>query len=929
MAFDPFPPRLLAAAATLPDLPEYGFELLPFLRWLTGHMAVRSAAVIEDGRHLDAPVLAAALPPRCAFQRVTTGCVTTLAPGLDILHLAADLPPGELTALLVQVLPHLAPSGLLVMTAPEPAGGAAYAGALRLPIGDGVALIAAGSPPPVFGWMTALPASERDDVAAMFGTLGEQIAKAADLQGRANRQALLAKRERRSTDRLTAKVEALTDETKDLREALTLAEAERAAMEQSTSWKLTGPLRTAMIAAATKLGRYTPPPEPHIYDWKKGFRVEAEKWLWDFLVSGERLVLPSSPAPDISILLVLYNQALLTLVCLQSIADTIPPGLAAEVIIVDNASSDDTGQLLDRLVGARIVRNADNRHFLQGVNQAAELATGRTLLLLNNDAKLHPGALQSALETLDSDPGIGAAGGKILLLDGSLQEAGSIVWQDGTCVGYGRGESPDSPQFQFRHDVDFCSGAFLLIRTELFRALGGLDTAFAPAYYEEVDLCMRLKAAGHRIVYDPRVEIQHFEFGSSASSDAAFELQRRNHGLFTQRHAARLQQGHLPPSAGQLLARMPRDRKRVLYLDDRVPYPELGAGYPRAARILRELVEEGWFVTFYPVYFPEDDWDSIYETFPREVEFMLGYGREHMAAFLAARDGYYDTIIVSRPHNMRDFLKARGESFTPARLIYDAEAIFSTREFLRLKQRGMPANAELRRTMLKEEIGLTQTADMVLTVNTREAEIFRGGGCKRVRVLGLGVDPAPISAGFAARRDFLFVGSLDDDESPNVDALAWFVRDIMPLLDSQLGMPSRLLVAGRARAPRAQALGGGQVEMLGLVDDLTPLYARARVFIAPHRFAGGVPLKVHEAASRGVPVVATELLGQQLGWTDGEELLLASTAAAFAAACVRLHGDPALWHALRRRALDRLAAETQTDDFTATLRAVMAERGAA
>jgi GT2 family glycosyltransferase len=928
MAFVPFPPRLLATIATLPDPAGYGLELLPFMRWLIGHMSVQQAVMIEDGRGLAAPVLAAALPADCALQRLVYASLPPWPRRSDIVHLTADVPADTLKTLLAQLLLTLSETGVVVLTAPGHRAALAEGSSIFLPLGDGVSLVASSSPPAVLTWLAELATAERQDLATLFDVMGRQIAVAAGLQGRAEQQAYLADRNRRASQRQQDKLASALQTEQVLLQQLNQAVAEQRAMAQSTSWKITAPLRAATTALARKLGRLPPPAvKTPKADPKIAFKEEAAKSLWDFLVSAERIHLPASPDPDVSILLVLYNQASLTLLCLQSIVATVSTRAAVEVIIVDNASSDETGTLLDRLEGARIIRNADNRHFLHAVNQAAEAAKGRNLLLLNNDARLSPGALQAAQRTLHSEPDIGAVGGKIILLDGTLQEAGSIVWQDGTCVGYGRGEPPNDPAFQFRRDVDFCSGAFLLIRGDVFRSLGGLDTAFAPAYYEEVDLCMRLHEAGYRVVYDPQVELTHYEFGSSASSEQAFELQRRHFTLFAERHAARLQQSHIPPTDGPLLARMPRNKPRILYLDDRVPYAELGAGYPRAARVLRELVAEGWFVTFYPVYFPEDDWASIYQAFPAEVEVILNAGRKGMEAFLAERDGYYDTILVSRPHNMRDFLKARGTTNAKARLIYDAEALFATREFLRLQQMGTPASLELRRATLKEEIALTETAAIVTTVNEHEADIFRGGGCADVRVLGLGVDPSPIGAGFSGRQDFLFVGSLDQNDSPNADAVIWFAEEIMPLIDARLGRPTRLLLAGRCAAPRIQALASDRIQVLGLVDDLTPLYASARVFIAPNRFAGGMPLKVQEAVSRGLPVVATELLGRQLGWKNDQELLLAATAAEFAAACAQLHEDPALWHRLRRQGLDRLSAEIRADDFTATLRGLLADPG--
>jgi GT2 family glycosyltransferase len=183
-------------------------------------------------------------------------------------------------------------------------------------------------------------------------------------------------------------------------------------------------------------------------------------------------------------------------------------------------TSDRVPQLLDAWTAPSVLRPGENLGFLRAVNLAAARARGRHLLLLNNDAMLEPDTLRHAVARLDGDAGIGAVGGPILLWDGRLQEAGSIVWRDGSCQGYGRGDDPVRPEYGFVRDVDYCSGAFLMVRRTLFEALGGLDTPSCPAYYEETDFCVRLWEAGHRIVYDPRVRIRHFEFASEVGSAA-------------------------------------------------------------------------------------------------------------------------------------------------------------------------------------------------------------------------------------------------------------------------------------------------------------------------------------------------------------------------------------------------------------------------
>ena len=182
-----------------------------------------------------------------------------------------------------------------------------------------------------------------------------------------------------------------------------------------------------------------PPAAPTVDgDRKKVFTEHALASLDAFLLSGMTLDVLVSERPLVSIILVLFNRAELTLACLRSIAESHSEPL--EVVIVDNASTDQTTHLLSRLRGCRVIQNDENRGFLAAVNQAAAACRGEYLLLLNNDAQLLPGSLGAAVRTLASSDDIGAVGAKIILLDGSLQEAGSIVWQDGTCLGYARGD---------------------------------------------------------------------------------------------------------------------------------------------------------------------------------------------------------------------------------------------------------------------------------------------------------------------------------------------------------------------------------------------------------------------------------------------------------------------------------------------------------
>lgn len=738
------------------------------------------------------------------------------------------------------------------------------------------------------------------------------------------------------------------------------AEAALAMVHASTSWRVTAPLRAttrfmarngdrfgfsgmrtrvrsllnrvpggpALIEqvrhARAIAGRNKGPKARDLLAAKEEFRRNSEAEFAAFLASEERLRLPCSARPVVTVLLVLWNQAALTLACLKALASEFD--VALEVVIVDNASSDQTGALLSHVEGARLIRENENLGFLKAVNKGLAAAQGRHVLLLNNDAVLRPGSLRAAVEAIESADDIGAVGGRIILPSGRLQEAGSIIWQDGSCHGYGRDDDPEAGAYMFRRDVDYCSGAFLLVRRDAFERLGGFDEIYAPAYYEETDLCMRLWAEGLRVVYEPQAVIDHFEFGSSEKSETALELQRRNQAIFRERHAERLEEHHRPDPANILHARMRDDRPRILFVEDRVPLATLGSGFPRARDILDGMREAGDFVTFYPATKPYEDWPATWQSIPGDVEVAMGHGLPGLEAFLDARRGYYTTLFVSRPHNMETVArirKRRPELFAGLVLVYDAEAVFASRDASKARLLGDDAALRQAEKAAKDELALANAADRVVAVSQAEASQFEAACGAEIHIMGHALEPAPTTRAFADRRHALFVGALDHEDSPNVDSLVWFADEVMPKLETKLGPQVGLVVVGRNGAPSVQARANPRLMLEGAVDDLAGPFSRARVFVAPTRYAAGIPHKVHQAAAYGVPVVATSLLADQLGWRDGIELLVADDAQAFADAVARLYEDESAWHKLRDAALQRVRKDCDPAVFQESLKRVI------
>jgi GT2 family glycosyltransferase len=655
-------------------------------------------------------------------------------------------------------------------------------------------------------------------------------------------------------------------------------------------------------------------------------RLKAE--FGTFLASGAELVLPQPQSPLTSIVLVLYNQAELTYNCLCSIVAH--AGEDAEIIIIDNASSDATAELLQRVHGAIVVRNTENRYFPAACNQASEHARGKYLLLLNNDAQLLPGSLQAAIGVLEQDESIGAVGGRILSLTGCLQEAGSIVWSDGSTLGYGRGDICDRPQYMFRREVDFCSAAFMLTRTRLFRETGGFDEVFSPGYYEEVDFCVRLWEHDLRVVYEPCIAIVHFEYGSSDPAFAGTMI-ARNRQIMCFKHADYLAKRKSPDPKNELRARHAHaPRLRILFIDDCTPHLDQGSGYPRANAIVNAMIRMGAAVTLFPMNQSEEPWQRVYRDLLREIEVMADASANSLGAFLKERRGEYDVIFVSRPHNMQYLLNVLGDRsiLNGARLIYDAEAVFAlrTQEKARVVGQG---DSEAAARELAEELDLAGKADEIICVSDVERRHFVEHGLGPVHILGHSIEPKPSTNTFEERHDILFVGAMHGPDSPNEDSVLWFSKDVLPLVRARLASADvRLIVVGQNTVQRLSALADDtSIELVGSAEDLSPYYERARIFVGPTRFAAGIPIKIVEAAARGVPIVVTSLLATQLGWVNGEQLLTAPATdpEKFADQCVRLYSDKELWSCLREKAFARVRDECSPERFAENLGTILAQ----
>ncbi|HET8818856.1 MAG TPA: glycosyltransferase [Xanthomonadaceae bacterium] len=628
---------------------------------------------------------------------------------------------------------------------------------------------------------------------------------------------------------------------------------------------------------------------------------------------------PASPSPRASIVIPVHGERAHTLACLHALAAH-PPMAACEVIVVDDASPDDTADALSGVAGLRLHRRATNGGFIAACNDGAAIARGTHLVFLNNDTVPQPGWLDALLATFEAHPQAGLVGAQLLYPDGRLQEAGGVVFNDGSAWNYGRFESRDDPRFAFVRDADYCSGAALAIPRQLFLQLDGFDPRYAPAYYEDTDLAFKVRKAGRRVLYQPAARVVHVE-GATAGTDpgrGAKAYQARNQVLFAEHWTDAL--ARLPPRAAPDAHTVAGNRPQVLIIDALTPAADRDSGSLRLVNLMRLLIEEGAHVVFLPSNRMHAGPDTV-ALQQSGVECWHAPWAGRAPHWLREHGARFDTVLVSRHYVAREFLPLLRRHAPRARVIFDTVDLHYLRERRGAELAGDDAWLRTASRTRALELDVVTRADTTLVVSPVEQAVLREDAAgARVEVLSNLHQLAGTGLPFEQRRDLVFVGGFR--HPPNVDAVCWFVQEVFPRVRQRL--PGVVFHCIGGDVPAVVSALGAQpgVEVHGHVPDIEPYMAGCRVAIAPLRYGAGVKGKVNLSMAHGQPVVATSCAVEGMFLRAGEDVLVADDAAGFAEAVVRVHEDPVLWGSLARNGRESVARHFSFDAARETVRRV-------
>ena len=612
------------------------------------------------------------------------------------------------------------------------------------------------------------------------------------------------------------------------------------------------------------------------------------------ILSRSRLI--GVRSPEVTVIIPVFNQWNVTARCLTSLFNC-DADIAIQVVVVDDGSTDETPRRLPELPGVDVIRNGWNRGFLRSCNRAAQIASGRYILFLNNDTELAAGALRTLVERITSDDTIGIVGSKLVYPDGRLQEAGGIIFSDASGWNYGRLDSPRMPEYTFFRDVDYVSGASLLISNELFRSLGGFDDRYAPAYYEDADLCFAVRASGKRVVYEPRSVVTHYEGISSGTdvSSGTKRYQEINKPKFREKWGEVLAAEHSQPDAARVpwaaRRRIPHHRT-ILVIDSYVPLHDREAGSNRLHHLIGGFIENGYRVVFYP--------DNCVAMEPyasdlqrRGVEVIYHDGndpRNREALFFDALKTV-DVVWICRPELCCQYLP-RIRELSDVPVLYDTIDLHHLRIRSQAEHEGNPDNSAWER-MEELEFACATAADATIVVTRHEANVLSAAGIGPIGVVPTIHDVELVGTrGFAATAGLLFIGGYN--HTPNVDAAEWLVEEIMPLVWEQI--PEVCLTLLGSNPPEClRSLASKRVSVPGYLEDVGPYFRTARLFVAPLRYGAGINGKIGQALGFGLPIVTTPVGAKGFGLVHGSTAMVAEGARDFADAIVTLYNDRALW----------------------------------
>ena len=564
--------------------------------------------------------------------------------------------------------------------------------------------------------------------------------------------------------------------------------------------------------------------------------------------------------PLVSIIIPAYKKLENINKCINSIVRE-NSHLSYEIIIAYDILTDLKKYINISFSNIYAIKNEKEYGIVLNCNKAANLARGNYILFLDNDVQVQKGWLLNLVKLIERNDKIGMVGSKIIYQNGTLQEAGGIIWKDGIKYNYGIGKDPKMPEYNYVKEVDFISSSSILIRKSIWKQIGGFDMRYNPQYYEDIDLAFEVRRHGYKVMYQPNSVVVHLE-GISNCKDLSLILKKKiiNKNKFIEKWFNVLKQQCTPKNLFKARDRT-YNKKRILVIDNCVPEFDKNAGYRCTYMYLKIFQSIGLVVTFIGDDFKKKNpYTSILQQ--EGIEVLYGnFYKSNIKKWLKNNLKNYEFVFLQRPNIALKYLDFIKKKFS-GKIFYFAHDLHHIRLFREYKITRNKHILKMSQFLKKIEFDIFSKVDVGYVVGSYEQKIvkekFKNKSIHNIPIYIYEKPLYNIEKNFFNRKDLIFVGGFG--HSPNKDAILWFSKEIFPHVLEKF--PEMILhIVGSKMPLKVKKLCSKNIMVYGYMtdEDLKSLYQKCRIAIAPLRFGAGVKGKIVEAAYNQIPIITTSI----------------------------------------------------------------------
>jgi O-antigen biosynthesis protein len=564
--------------------------------------------------------------------------------------------------------------------------------------------------------------------------------------------------------------------------------------------------------------------------------------------------IPVHQNPLVSIVIPSYGNLKYTLNCLRSLTN-MKNTTSFEIIIVDDCSRDPlTFSVLKEIRNIRVFQMQENSQFSKVCNFGASMSEGDFILLLNNDTYVGDNFLGNLVETFDFFENCGAVGGRLWYDDGTLQESGGMVFRDGSAWNVGKTleKAEELSLLRYAREVDYCSGACLMVPASIWKECGGLDDGTFKAYCEDSDLCFRISQKGYKVMVQPHSNVVHYEGKTNSTDEADVSsgkyLQVLNSEKFKSRWEKELSKRPVHPSCLDDVYGINKKRNPV-YFDRMAPgnvlfitpwapeWKRCGCSFHWVV-MFKELVKRGISVTHI------SDNGTYMEHTSKALE---KWGVRCVSGIqthdFLQKENHFDVIVINLLDSCKNIDSIR--NFAPhAMLVYHVHDILYT-----AMERNHDKNAP---NLKREQIRNMKMVDQVVVISEDERQTLIADSNGELCPENIFTCPVPVNlptetVSCMERKGAIFLAN--EFHPPNISSANHFVKNVLPKIHSE----KEIVIHGISKDNIQNS------DMVTIsserVDDLDRLLEKFRVGFCPLILGGGLKVKVIRNLVNGLPVV--------------------------------------------------------------------------